>query len=39
MLIGSRTGTRSARAVSQSASAQVYWEVNTTDAVDGGRSA
>ena len=39
MLIGSRTGWRSARAVTHSWSFQVYREVNTTDAVAGGRSA
>ena len=39
MLIGSRTGWCSARAVTQSSSFQVYREVNTTDAVAGGRSA
>src|SRR6266566_8141728 len=39
MLIGSRTGSCSARAVTQPSSFQVYREVNTTDAVAGGFSA
>ena len=38
MLIGSRTGVRWARAVTQSSSFQVCREVNTTDAVAGGFS-
>ena len=38
MLIGSRTGCRRARATIHSASPQAYREVNTTDAVPGGRS-
>ena len=39
MLIGSRTGWRPARPAIHSVSSQEYPEVNTTDAVDGGRSA